>query len=138
MIYISPDIRLHDTEIEFEAIRSGGPGGQHVNKTSTAIHLRFDVNASSLPGEVKQRLLRSNDQRISKEGVIVINAQEARSQVRNREEAVERLKEMIQAALRVPKKRIPTKPGKGARQKRMDTKTQRGRVKNLRKPVRQE
>jgi len=138
MITISPNIRLNDNEVEFEAIRSGGPGGQHVNKTSTAIHLRFDVNSSSLPREVKQRLLRSNDQRLSKDGVIVIKAQEASSQVRNKEEAIERLREMIQWALRVPKKRIPTRPGKAARQKRMDTKSQRGRVKSLRKPVRPE
>jgi len=138
MITISPNIRLNDNEVEFEAIRSGGPGGQHVNKTSTAIHLRFDVNSSSLLREVKQRLLRSNDQRLSKDGVIVIKAQEARSQVRNKEEAIERLREMIQWALRVPKKRIPTRPGKAARQKRMDTKSQRGRVKSLRKPVRPE
>jgi len=134
MITISPNIRLDDNEVEFEAIRSGGPGGQHVNKTSTAIHLRFDVNASSLPREVKQRLLRSQDKRITKERVIVIKAQEERSQLRNREEALERLKEMIRPALRAPKKRVPTKPRKSAVRKRLDNKTKRGQTKQLRKP----
>lgn len=138
MITISNTISLADDEVEFQAIRASGPGGQHVNKTSTAIHLRFDIHASSLPDVIKQRLLKSSDARISKEGVIVIKAQDERSQVRNREEAVERLITLIQSALKVPKKRIPTRPGKGAKQKRMDNKTQRGQVKQLRKPVRDE
>ena len=136
MIVISPTIHLADDEIAFEAIRSSGPGGQNVNKTSTAIHLRFDIPASSLPWEVKRRLLATLDTRISKEGVIVIKAQEERSQTRNREQAVLRLRQMIQAALVVPKKRVATKPKKSAVKKRLDSKTQRGKVKQLRKPVR--
>ncbi len=138
MITISPHIHLADDEIEFEAIRSSGPGGQNVNKTSTAIHLRFDIPASSLPREVKQRLLATHDTRISKEGVIVIKAQEERSQTRNREQAILRLKQIIQAALKVPKRRVATKPKKSAVKKRLDTKTRRGQTKQLRKPLRHE
>jgi len=138
MITISPHIHLADDEIEFEAIRSSGPGGQNVNKTSTAIHLRFDIPASSLPREVKQRLLATHDTRISKEGVIVIKAQEERSQTRNREQAILRLKQIIQAALKVPKRRVATKPKKSAVKKRLDTKTRRGQMKQLRKPLRHE
>ena len=135
MIYISPNIRLSENEVVFEAIRAAGPGGQHVNKTSSAIHLRFDIHASSLPWEVKRRLLATHDSRITKDGVIVIKAQEERSQTRNREEAVHRLVQMIRAALKVPKKRVPTKPKKSAVAKRLDQKTQQGRKKQLRKPV---
>jgi len=138
MITISPHIHLADDEIEFEAIRSSGPGGQNVNKTSTAIPLRFDIPASSLPREVKQRLLATHDTRISKEGVIVIKAQEERSQTRNREQAILRLKQIIQAALKVPKRRVATKPKKSAVKKRLDTKTRRGQMKQLRKPLRHE
>jgi len=138
MITISPHIHLADDEIEFEAIRSSGPGGQNVNKTSTAIHLRFDIPASSLPREVKQHLLATHDTRISKEGVIVIKAQEERSQTRNREQAILRLKQIIQAALKVPKRRVATKPKKSAVKKRLDTKTRRGQTKQLRKPLRHE
>ena len=138
MITISPHIHLADDEIEFEAICSSGPGGQNVNKTSTAIHLRFDIPASSLPREVKQRLLATHDTRISKEGVIVIKAQEERSQTRNREQAILRLKQIIQAALKVPKRRVATKPKKSAVKKRLDTKTRRGQMKQLRKPLRHE
>jgi len=138
MITISPHIHLADDEIEFEAIRSSGPGGQNVNKTSTAIHLRFDIPASSLPREVKQRLLATHDTRISKEGVIVIKAQEERSQTRNREQAILRLKQIIQEALKVPKRRVATKPKKSAVKKRLDTKTRRGQMKQLRKPLRHE
>lgn len=136
MIFISSNIRLGDHEVEFQATHASGPGGQHVNKTSSAIQLRFDINASSLPREVKQRLLKQSDQRISKDGVILIKAQEVRSQLRNKEEAMERLKSMIRDALKVPRKRIPTKPGKASVQRRLDKKTHKGRVKQLRKPVR--
>jgi len=138
MITISPHIHLADDEIEFEAIRSSGPGGQNVNKTSTAIHLRFDIPASSLPRGVKQRLLATHDTRISKKGVIVIKAQEERSQTRNREQAILRLKQIIQEALKVPKRRVATKPKKSAVKKRLDTKTRRGQTKQLRKPLRHE
>jgi len=132
MIFISPDIRLVDHEVDFQATLSQGPGGQHVNKTATAIQLRFDIHASSLPRDVKQRLLRQNDHRISKDGVIVIKAQDERSQHRNKEESIHRLKLMIRQALHVPRKRIPTKPSKTAVQKRLDRKTQKGMKKQLR------
>ena len=135
MIYISSNIQLGDHEVEFHATHASGPGGQHLNKTSSAIQLRFDINASSLPRDVKQRLCARHDHRISKDGVIVIKSQEERSQVRNKEEAVHRLKIMIRDALKVPRKRIPTKPGKAAVQRRLDKKTHKGRVKQLRKPV---
>jgi ribosome-associated protein len=135
MIYISPNITLGDHEVEFHATHSSGPGGQNVNKVNSAIHLRFDINKSSLPWEVKQRLLGMHDHRISKEGIIVIKAREERSQIRNREEATHRLKIMIRAALAVPRKRVPTRPGKTSVQKRLDKKVHRGRVKQLRKSV---
>jgi ribosome-associated protein len=133
MIYISPGIQLNDHEVEFQATHANGPGGQHVNKTSTAIQLRFEINRSSLPREVKQRLLKQHDQRISKDGIIVIKAQEKRSQHRNKEEAVHRLKAMIREALKVPRKRIPTRPGKASIQKRLDRKTKHSKLKKLRK-----
>ena len=135
MIYISPEIRLADHEVDYQATHAHGPGGQNVNKVNSAIHLRFDINKSSLPREVKQRLLGMHDHRISKEGIIVIKAREERSQVRNREEATDRLKLMIRNALTVPRKRVPTRPGKNAVRKRLDTKTKKGRVKQLRKPI---
>lgn len=138
MIFITPQLQLADHEIEFSAINASGPGGQHVNKTSSAIQLRFDIASSSLPRAIKQRLLARQDSRISKEGVLVIKSQEARSQLRNKEEAIERLKEIILAATVVPRKRIPTKPRKSAVKKRLDTKTQKGRTKQLRKPIRDE
>lgn len=133
MIYITSDIRLGEHELDFSAVHASGPGGQHVNKTASAVQLRFDVVHSSLPREVKQRLLALHDQRISKDGVIVIKAQDERSQLRNKEEAVHRLRLMIRQAAKKPRKRIPTKPGKAAVQRRLDKKTQRGRVKQLRK-----
>jgi ribosome-associated protein len=135
MIYIAPNIRLSDHEVEFHATLAQGPGGQNVNKVNTAIQLRFDINSSSLPREVKQRLLRSADTRITKEGVLVIKAREERSQLRNREEALERLKAIIRQALIVPKKRIATRPKRSAVKKRLDNKTKRGLIKQKRKPV---
>ena len=133
MIYITPEIRLGDHEIEFSAIHASGPGGQHVNKTATAIQLRFDIGHSSLPREVKQRLQGMPDHRISKDGIVVIKAQDERSQLRNKEEALHRLKLLIRSATHVPRKRIPTKPGKAARERRLDRKTRHGLVKELRK-----
>lgn len=135
MIYIAPNIRLSDHEVEFNATLAQGPGGQNVNKVNTAIQLRFDITTSSLPREVKQRLLRMADTRITKYGVLVIKAKEERSQLRNRDEALERLKAIIRQALVVPKKRIATRPKKSSVRKRLDSKTKRGLIKQQRKSV---
>jgi ribosome-associated protein len=128
-----PGVAPH--EVHFIAIRAQGPGGQNVNKVSCAVHLRFDIAASSLPDSVKQRLLALRDQRISKEGVLVIKAQSSRSLEQNKAEALARLDELVSAAAHVPKARRPTRPTHGARQRRLQAKSiragikvQRGRV----------
>ncbi len=135
MLAITDSLSLPLAEISLSATRSQGAGGQHVNKTSSAIHLRFDINASSLPDELKVRLLKIADQRTTVEGVIVIKAQQHRSQEQNREAALERLRLLIAKAAHIPRLRRATKPSRNAKAKRVDTKTQRGRVKTLRRSV---
>ena len=135
LLEISAHVAIPDREIEISAIRAQGSGGQNVNKVSTAIHLRFDIKASSLPDFYKERLLQLSDQRITKDGVIVIKAQESRSQEANREEALARLQELIKSVAIVRKKRRPTKPTAGSRIKRLDGKSRRGTVKALRGKV---
>lgn len=135
MLRISGNAGIPDEEIELSAIRSQGAGGQNVNKVASAIHLRFDINASSLPPFYKERLLQCNDSRISKEGVIVLKAQRHRTQERNREDALQRLQSLIQAATATRKPRRPTRPGKAARRKRLDNKSHRGKIKRLRNSV---
>ena len=132
MIRLSNTLVIPEHEIEFSAIRAQGAGGQHVNKTSSAVQLRFDVRRSHLPVEIKQQILRLSDQRISSQGVIVIKAQTHRSQEKNRQEALARLKALLDKALLHKKPRRPTRPSRSSVKKRLESKQQRGKVKNLR------
>ncbi len=132
MLIISQNISIPDNELEISAIRAQGSGGQNVNKVSSAIHLRFDINASSLPEFYKQRLLSLRDQRISKEGIIVIKAQQYRTQEKNRDNALDRLREIIRGVAKVQKARKPTRPTRNSQKRRLDSKTQRGKTKALR------
>lgn len=132
VLVIDERLSLDETEIEISAMRSQGAGGQNVNKTSSAIHLRFNVVASSLPEHYKQQLLSRRDHRITDDGWVVIKAQQHRSQPMNRAEALERLAELIRAAGVVRATRRPTKPTRGSKRRRLDSKTHRGRIKALR------
>lgn len=135
MLRVSNNVCIPDSELELSAVRSQGAGGQNVNKVATAIHLRFDIPNSSLPEFYKSRLMRCGDRRINNQGVIVIKAQRYRSQEQNRREAVERLAQLIENVSKTTKKRVPTKPTRSSRSRRMDTKTRRGQTKALRGKV---
>ncbi len=135
MLNISNNVSLDENEITFEAIRAQGSGGQKVNKTSVAIHLRFDIAASSLPDFYKEKLLALKDKRITKEGIIVIKSQQHRSQEQNRDEALKRLTELIKSVNVIQKKRIATKPTKGSVNRRLQSKKKHAGKKRLRGKV---
>lgn len=136
MIRIARNVSIPDEEVELEATRAQGPGGQNVNKVASAVQLRFDIRGSSLPGPWKHRLMALKDGRITERGVVVIKAQRYRSQEMNRADALERLRSLVAEAVRTRKRRIPTRPSRAARQKRLDEKKSRARVKSMRGRVR--
>ncbi|MCG8471441.1 MAG: aminoacyl-tRNA hydrolase [Desulfobacterales bacterium] len=134
-IFISHRITLADHEVEFTSVKASGPGGQHVNTASTAIHLRFDIHRSSLPDDLKTRLLERSDHRITESGVIVIKSKEHRSREMNRQAAIERLVAFIRQAQVIPKKRRPTRPTRSAKEKRLKAKAKRSETKSMRKKI---
>lgn len=134
-LIISNTVSLNEDEIDISAIRAQGAGGQNVNKVSSAIHLRFDISASSLPDFYKQGLLRLKDKRITKEGIIILKAQQHRTQERNKADALERLVDLIKGVAIVQKARRPTRPTKASKTRRLDSKTKRGNIKSLRSKI---
>jgi ribosome-associated protein len=134
-LIVSNQTSIPLAEIQFQAIRAQGAGGQNVNKVSSAVHLRFDINASSLPDAYKEGLLKLSDQRISSEGIIIIKAQRFRSQEKNRADALDRLRALVKTAGLKRKKRRPTKPSRNSQKRRMDSKTKRGQLKTHRSRV---
>ena len=129
MLHINESLSIAPEEIEWQAVRSQGAGGQNVNKVSSAVHLRFDIPASSLPETIKTRLLNLNDRRITKDGVLVIKAQQHRRQDQNHDDALDRLAELVRDAARVQKARRPTRPSRSSVRKRLDKKTRHSRLK---------